>query len=40
MTSEGSDLFRLARLTVHGSTDLAEFRRLVEGRFALTVVRS
>jgi peptidoglycan/xylan/chitin deacetylase (PgdA/CDA1 family) len=39
MTCEGSDLFRLPRLTVHRSTDLAKFRRLVEGRLALTMVR-
>jgi peptidoglycan/xylan/chitin deacetylase (PgdA/CDA1 family) len=39
MTSPESDPFRLPRLTVHHSTDLAEFRRLVEGRLALTMVR-
>lgn len=39
MTSTESDLFRLPRLTVHGSTDLSEFRRLVDGRLALTMVR-
>ena len=38
-TSPGGDLFRLPRLTVHHSTGLAEFRRLVEGQFALTMVR-
>lgn len=39
MTSPGTDPFLLPRLTVHRSTDLAEFRRLVEGRLALTMVR-
>jgi peptidoglycan/xylan/chitin deacetylase (PgdA/CDA1 family) len=39
MTSPGNDLFRLPRLTVHHSTSLTEFRRLVEGRIALTMVR-
>lgn len=39
MAGAGGDLFRLPRLTVHGSTSLAEFRRLVEGRLALTMVR-
>jgi peptidoglycan/xylan/chitin deacetylase (PgdA/CDA1 family) len=39
MTSPDSDLFRLPRLTVHHSTGLAEFRRLVEGQLALSVVR-
>jgi peptidoglycan/xylan/chitin deacetylase (PgdA/CDA1 family) len=39
MTSEESDLFRLPRLTIHRSTDLAEFRRLVEGELTLTMVR-
>jgi len=39
MTRAETDIFRLPRLTVHRSTDLAEFRRLVEGRLALTMVR-
>ena len=39
MTSPGADLFRLPRLTVHQSTDLAEFRRLVAGQLALSMVR-
>ena len=39
MTGPKPDLFRLPRLTVHRSTDLAEFRRLVDGRFALTTAR-
>jgi len=39
MASPGGDLFMLPRLTVHHSTGLAEFRRLVEGQFALTMVR-
>jgi peptidoglycan/xylan/chitin deacetylase (PgdA/CDA1 family) len=39
MTSLGADLFRLPRLTVHRSTDLSDFRRLVEGQIALTMVR-
>ena len=34
-----SDLFKLPRLTVHHSTSLSEFRRLVAGQFALTMVR-
>lgn len=33
------DPFRLPRLTVHHSTSLAEFRRLVEGELALSMVR-
>jgi peptidoglycan/xylan/chitin deacetylase (PgdA/CDA1 family) len=39
MTSPGGDLFRLPRLTVHHSTGHSEFRRLVEGQFALTMMR-
>src|ERR1700722_1166628 len=39
MTGPGTDLFRLPRLTVHHSTDISEFRRLVEGQIALTMVR-
>lgn len=39
MTSPKSDLFRLPRLTVHNSTSLAEFRRLVDGQFVLTAAR-
>lgn len=39
MTSLGSDPFRLPRLTVHRSTTLSEFQRLVAGQFALTMVR-
>jgi peptidoglycan/xylan/chitin deacetylase (PgdA/CDA1 family) len=39
MTSPGADLFRLPRLTMHQSTDLAEFRRLVAGQLALSMVR-
>lgn len=39
MTSPGLDLFRLPRLTVHHSTGLAEFRRLVAGQLALSMVR-
>jgi peptidoglycan/xylan/chitin deacetylase (PgdA/CDA1 family) len=39
VTSTGGDLFRLPRLTVHHSTGISEFRRLVEGRIALTMVR-
>lgn len=38
-TSPGADLFRLPRLTVHHSTGLSEFQRLVEGQIALTMVR-
>ena len=39
MTGLDGDLFRLPRLTVHRSTDMSEFRRLVEGQVALTMVR-
>jgi peptidoglycan/xylan/chitin deacetylase (PgdA/CDA1 family) len=39
MTAPGADLFRLPRLTIHGATDLQEFRRLVEGRLAMSMVR-
>jgi peptidoglycan/xylan/chitin deacetylase (PgdA/CDA1 family) len=39
MTTPSADLFRLPRLTVHRSTDLWEFQRLVEGQFALSMVR-
>jgi peptidoglycan/xylan/chitin deacetylase (PgdA/CDA1 family) len=35
----GGDLFRLPRLTIHRSTDLSEFRRLVDGQLAMTMVR-
>lgn len=34
-----SDLFQLPRLTVHHSTSLMEFRRLIAGQLALTMVR-
>lgn len=39
VTRPGADLFRLPRLTVHRSTDLSEFRRLLEGQLALTMLR-
>jgi peptidoglycan/xylan/chitin deacetylase (PgdA/CDA1 family) len=39
MTGLDGDLFRLPRLTVHRSTGMPEFRRLVEGKIALTMVR-
>jgi peptidoglycan/xylan/chitin deacetylase (PgdA/CDA1 family) len=39
LVSPASDLFRLPRLTVHRSTSLPEFRRLVEGQLALTMLR-
>lgn len=39
MTGPDPDLFHLPRLTVHDSTGLAEFRRLVEGQLALSMVR-
>jgi peptidoglycan/xylan/chitin deacetylase (PgdA/CDA1 family) len=39
MINEESDLFRLPRLTMHCSMNLAEFRRLVEGQLSLTMVR-
>lgn len=39
MTSTGTDLFRLPRLTVHNSTRMSEFRRLAEGRLAPTMLR-
>lgn len=39
MTAAGSDVFRLPRLTVHSSTGMAEFRRLIRGELALTMVR-
>lgn len=39
MTSPGSDLFALPRLTIHRSTGLSEFRRLVDGKFAPTMAR-
>lgn len=39
MAHPASDLFRLPRLTVHRSTSLSEFGRLVEGQLALTMVR-
>jgi len=39
LTGPQADLFRLPRLTVHRSTDLSEFRRLLEGQLALTMLR-
>jgi peptidoglycan/xylan/chitin deacetylase (PgdA/CDA1 family) len=39
MANPGSELFRLPRLTVHHSTTLSEFRRLVAGHVAPTMVR-
>ena len=39
MANTESDLFKLARLTVHRSTSLAEFQRLINGQFVLTVAR-
>jgi hypothetical protein len=39
MTGPGQDLFHLPRLTVHHFTGLAEFRRLVQGQLALSMVR-
>ena len=39
MANSASDLFKLPRLTVHHSTSLSEFRRLVAGQFVLTTVR-
>jgi peptidoglycan/xylan/chitin deacetylase (PgdA/CDA1 family) len=39
MTDLAADRFRLPRLTVHQSTSLAEFQRLVSGRFVLTAAR-
>lgn len=39
MASAKSDPFRLPRLTVHNSTGLSEFRRLVEGKVAFSMVR-
>lgn len=39
IANEASELFRLPRLTIHNSTDLAEFRRLIDGQLSLTVVR-
>jgi peptidoglycan/xylan/chitin deacetylase (PgdA/CDA1 family) len=39
MASAESELFRLPRLTVHQTTDLAEFQRLVNGQFVLTAAR-
>ena len=39
MTSTGTDLFRLPRLTVHNSTRMSEFRHLAEGRLAPTMLR-
>jgi peptidoglycan/xylan/chitin deacetylase (PgdA/CDA1 family) len=39
MAAPGADLFRLPRLTIHRSTSLPEFRRLVEGQLALTMMR-
>jgi hypothetical protein len=39
MTSTGTDLFRLPRLTVHNSTRMSEFRRLAKGRLAPTMLR-
>jgi peptidoglycan/xylan/chitin deacetylase (PgdA/CDA1 family) len=38
-TTPGADPFKLPRLTVRHSTGLAEFRRLVEGQLAPTMVR-
>jgi len=39
MTHPGSDLFALPRLTVHHATGLPEFRRLVTGQLAFSMVR-
>ena len=39
LTNPGSDVFRLPRLTVHQSTRLPEFRRLVEGELAFSMIR-
>lgn len=39
MANPASELFRLPRLTVHNSTSLSEFRRLVAGQVAPTMVR-
>ena len=39
MTNRESDLFRIPRLTVHRSTSLAEFQRLISGQFTLTMTR-
>ena len=39
MTSTESDPFRLPRLTVHWSTSLPEFQRLVNGQFVLSMAR-
>jgi peptidoglycan/xylan/chitin deacetylase (PgdA/CDA1 family) len=39
MAAPGADCFRLPRLTIHRSTNLSEFRRLVEGQLALTMMR-
>jgi peptidoglycan/xylan/chitin deacetylase (PgdA/CDA1 family) len=39
LATPASDLFRLPRLTVHHSTSLTEFQRLVAGDLALTMVR-
>ena len=39
MANPASDLFRLPRLTVHHSTSLSEFGRLVAGHLVLTTVR-
>jgi peptidoglycan/xylan/chitin deacetylase (PgdA/CDA1 family) len=39
MVDPESDLFRLPRLTVHQSTSLSEFQRLVNGQFVFTVAR-
>jgi peptidoglycan/xylan/chitin deacetylase (PgdA/CDA1 family) len=39
MVNPKSDLFRLPRLTVHQSTSISEFQRLVGGQFVLTVAR-
>jgi peptidoglycan/xylan/chitin deacetylase (PgdA/CDA1 family) len=39
ITTSRSDRFRLPRLTVHHSTGLSEFRRLVEGQLVPSMVR-
>jgi peptidoglycan/xylan/chitin deacetylase (PgdA/CDA1 family) len=39
MASPEADLFRLPRLTMHRSTGPSEFRRLIEGQIAVTMVR-
>jgi peptidoglycan/xylan/chitin deacetylase (PgdA/CDA1 family) len=39
MTNFDSDPFKLPRLTVHNSTSLSEFQRLINGQFVLTAAR-